>query len=163
PRPQTNSETPLLPAESSTSRWQPGCPRCDQRWEHGLLQKGLMIAGVATWLSVLEQGNRFVVSVAVLNDSKQPVDVKPDGFTLRVVDPPSKAVAALPLEKLQQRRSVASRIVGAAAGGATGYENAKYPEKKTGSGTIYNKDGSRSDVDIYGPNTVARDQQAQAQ
>jgi hypothetical protein len=122
-----------------------------------------MISGVTTWITISEQNNRFVATVSVLNDSDRPITVKPDGFTLAVVDPAGRPVSALQLEKLQQKRSLASRIAGAAAGAGRGYENAKHPEVKTGSGTIYNKDGSTSDVDIYGPNTTARDQQAQAQ
>jgi hypothetical protein len=101
-------------------RWEPNCYKCDHRWDRGTLQKGLIIDGVTTWLSVSEQANRFVVSVAVINHSQQPIDVKPDGFSLRVVDPPGKWIGALPIEKARSSRS----------GNTTGRDQQPQTEKK---------------------------------
>jgi TonB family protein len=100
-----NRHPTLRQNESSAVRWEPNCFKCDHRWERGVLQKGLMIDGVTTWLSVSQQANRFVMSVAVINDSKHAIDVRPEGFSLRVVDPPGKWIGALPIEKVQSKRS----------------------------------------------------------
>jgi TonB family protein len=98
-----SNATPKEP-EPSALRWESNCPTCSHQWDSGVLQKGMTIAGVTTWLSVSEQANRFIVSVAVRNDSKHSIDVKPDGFSLRVVNPSGIWVGALPIDKKKQEQ-----------------------------------------------------------
>jgi TonB family protein len=163
PAPLAKTQSVPQPQQVDMMRWGQACKDCEERWDRGRLQRGMRIGDVTTWISVTEQPDRFAVSVSVLNDSKRAINVMPDRFSLALIDPPGRSVSPLPFQKVQLKRSIGSRIAGAATGAARGYEGAKNPQKKTGNGTIYSKDGSTSDVDIYGPDTTMKDQQAQAQ
>jgi TonB family protein len=95
--------------DSGSMKWAMSCTECEQRWDRGRLQKGMRIGGVTTWISVVEQADRFAVTVSVLNDSGRAITVKPEDSSLALSNPPAGSVSAVPMEKLLAKHSVASR------------------------------------------------------
>jgi hypothetical protein len=111
-------------------------------------------------LSVSEENGKFVAYTYFHNFDTKPTDIIPAAFSIEITNPQGRRLAALSPEKAMARRSVAEVIATAVAGGAQGWSDASGSQRRTGSATVYNPDGSTSQVDIYttGPTPQEIDQ-----